>query len=33
MAVGQIIGAIAAAAWFTRGTWKKAVIDEGAEGA
>ncbi len=27
MAAGQIIGAIAAAAWFTRGTWKTAVID------
>jgi Na+-driven multidrug efflux pump len=28
MAVGQILGAIAAAAWFTRGTWKRAVIDQ-----
>ncbi|SFR70129.1 putative efflux protein, MATE family [Halogeometricum limi] len=27
MAVGQILGAIAAAAWFTRGTWKESVID------
>jgi putative MATE family efflux protein len=27
MAVGQILGAVAAAAWFTRGTWKEAVID------
>jgi putative MATE family efflux protein len=27
MAAGQILGAVAAAAWFTRGTWKKAVID------
>ncbi|WP_101294957.1 MATE family efflux transporter [Halegenticoccus soli] len=27
MAAGQIIGAVAAAAWFTRGTWKEAVID------
>lgn len=27
MAVGQIIGAIAAAAWFTRGTWKSSVVD------
>ncbi|SFK58149.1 putative efflux protein, MATE family [Halogranum rubrum] len=26
MAAGQIIGAVAAAAWFTRGTWKSAVI-------
>ena len=31
MAVGQIVGAIAAAAWFTRGTWKRTVIDEGAD--
>jgi putative MATE family efflux protein len=28
MAAGQILGAVAAAAWFTRGTWKEAVIDE-----
>jgi putative MATE family efflux protein len=28
MAVGQIMGAVAAGAWFTRGTWKSAVIDE-----
>jgi putative MATE family efflux protein len=28
MAAGQIIGAIAASAWFTRGTWKEAVVDE-----
>ena len=27
MAVGQILGAVAAAAWFTRGTWKQSVID------
>ncbi|SEL23496.1 putative efflux protein, MATE family [Haloferax larsenii] len=27
MAVGQIIGAIAATAWFTRGTWKQSVVD------
>ena len=27
MAAGQIIGAIAAAAWFTRGTWKRSVVD------
>jgi len=32
MAVGQILGAVAAAAWFTRGTWKEAVIDTGEEG-
>jgi putative MATE family efflux protein len=28
MAAGQILGAVAAGAWFTRGTWKEAVIDE-----
>ncbi|GGL34809.1 MATE family efflux transporter [Halarchaeum grantii] len=28
MALGNIVGAIAAAAWFLRGTWKDAVIDE-----
>ena len=28
MALGNTLGAIAAAAWFTRGTWKAAVIDE-----
>jgi putative MATE family efflux protein len=33
MAAGQILGAIAAAAWFTRGTWKQAVIDEPADDA
>ena len=27
MAAGQIVGAILAAAWFTRGTWKQSVID------
>ncbi|WP_313695901.1 MATE family efflux transporter [Halorarum halobium] len=27
MAAGQIIGAVAAAAWFTRGTWKETVIE------
>jgi putative MATE family efflux protein len=27
MATGQILGAVAAALWFTRGTWKEAVID------
>ncbi|MFC5368200.1 MATE family efflux transporter [Salinirubrum litoreum] len=31
MAVGQILGAILAAAWFTRGTWKRSVIDAGSE--
>ena len=28
MATGNVIGAIAAALWFTRGTWKETVIDE-----
>ena len=27
MSIGQILGAIAAALWFTRGTWKRSVID------
>lgn len=27
MAVGQILGAVAAAAWFTRGTWKSSLVD------
>ena len=31
MALGNIVGAIVAALWFTRGTWKKTVIDEGEE--
>jgi len=29
MALGNTVGAIAAALWFTRGTWKEAVIEEG----
>ncbi|GAA0248941.1 MATE family efflux transporter [Halobacterium noricense] len=28
MAVGNVVGAIAAALWFTRGTWKNTVIDD-----
>jgi putative MATE family efflux protein len=28
MALGSILGATAAALWFTRGTWKETVIDE-----
>ncbi len=28
MAFGNVIGALAAAFWFTRGTWKRTVIDE-----
>lgn len=28
MAVGQILGAVAAALWFTRGTWKAAVVEQ-----
>jgi putative MATE family efflux protein len=27
VALGHVVGAIGAAAWFTRGTWKEAVID------
>jgi putative MATE family efflux protein len=27
MALGNIVGAIAAAAWFTRGTWKRTIVD------
>ncbi|WP_303657562.1 MATE family efflux transporter [Halorussus caseinilyticus] len=29
MALGNVVGGIAAALWFTRGTWKETVIDEG----
>ena len=33
MALGNIVGAAAAALWFTRGTWKKTVIDaDGGDG-
>ncbi|WP_303645976.1 MATE family efflux transporter [Halorussus litoreus] len=28
MALGNVLGAIAAALWFTRGTWKETVIEE-----
>jgi putative MATE family efflux protein len=28
MAMGNVLGAITAALWFTRGTWKETVIDE-----
>jgi putative MATE family efflux protein len=31
MALGNVVGAIGAGLWFLRGTWKEAVIDEGAE--
>ncbi|WP_244605273.1 MATE family efflux transporter [Halorussus halobius] len=27
VAAGHVVGALAAAAWFTRGTWKEAVVD------
>ncbi|WP_255198544.1 MATE family efflux transporter [Halorarius litoreus] len=30
MALGNVVGAIAAAAWFTRGTWKRSVVDTAA---
>ncbi|MFC7234752.1 MATE family efflux transporter [Halosegnis marinus] len=34
MALGNIVGAIGATAWFTRGTWKNTVVeDEAGEGA
>lgn len=29
MAAGNVLGGVAALAWFTRGTWKKAYIDRG----
>ncbi|MFC4552877.1 MULTISPECIES: MATE family efflux transporter [Halorussus] len=32
MTFGNVLGATAAALWFTRGTWKKAVVDEGKAG-
>ncbi len=32
MAVGHIVGGIAAALWFTRGTWKEAIVDEAVRG-
>lgn len=32
MAVGNILGAILGAAWFLRGTWKRAYIDTGTSG-
>ena len=28
MALGNVVGAIAATLWFTRGTWKEAIVDE-----
>ena len=28
MSLGHIVGAVAAVAWFTRGTWKEAVIED-----
>ena len=33
MAAGHVIGAIGAGLWFTRGTWKEAVVDTGAAAA
>jgi putative MATE family efflux protein len=32
MAAGNVLGAIAAGAWFTRGTWKRAVVERGSSG-
>ncbi|MFB6071783.1 MAG: MATE family efflux transporter [Halobacterium sp.] len=31
MALGNIVGAIVAAAWFTRGTWKQSLVEDDAE--
>jgi Na+-driven multidrug efflux pump len=31
MALGNIVGAIVAAAWFTRGTWKQTIVDTDAD--
>jgi putative MATE family efflux protein len=31
MALGNIVGALAAGLWFTRGTWKQTIIDESGE--
>ena len=28
MAAGNVLGAVTAGAWFTRGTWKRSVVDE-----
>nr|WP_255151365.1 MATE family efflux transporter [Halorarius halobius] len=33
MALGNIVGAVAAGAWFTRGTWKRSVVDTDDAGA
>jgi putative MATE family efflux protein len=32
MAAGNVVGAVAAGAWFTRGTWKRSVVDGDADG-
>ena len=31
MAAGNVLGAVTAGTWFTRGTWKRSVVDEGEE--
>ncbi|MFB6267821.1 MAG: MATE family efflux transporter, partial [Halodesulfurarchaeum sp.] len=31
MALGNIVGAVVAVAWFSRGTWRRAIIDEAGE--
>jgi hypothetical protein len=33
VAVGDVVGCLAAMAWFTRGTWKDAVVGDGNENA
>jgi Na+-driven multidrug efflux pump len=33
MALGNIVGAFGAVAWFLRGTWKESVVDEPPSGA
>ncbi|WP_089694289.1 MATE family efflux transporter [Halogranum gelatinilyticum] len=32
VAIGDVIGCIAAVAWLSRGTWKESIVDEGSSG-
>ncbi|WP_435335389.1 MATE family efflux transporter [Haloarchaeobius sp. TZWWS8] len=32
VAVGDVLGAVVAIAWFTRGTWKQSLVDDGSSG-